>query len=227
MRGAILYTGGKDSHYALIEAWLNYSVEPAVLVVVRPRKSDSWMFHSINATWATLHADAIGVPHEVVEVSGEKEVEIDELREHLEEIISRYRCDALVTGAVASRYQKERVDRLAKDLGVKHVTPLWLRDQREIFLAESELIDYMFVAVQAYGLSESMLGVPIRYLRPYKMLQTFSKYGISPVGEGGEFETFVLASPLMKKAVCVRKAGILWSARAWSGYYIIEDAGLC
>lgn len=227
MKGAILYTGGKDSHYALIEAWLRHGVKPAVLVIVRPRRSDSWMFHAINAAWATLHADAIGVPYEVVEVSGEKEVEIDELRDRLEEVIARYGCDALVTGAVASRYQKERVDKMARDLGVEHVAPLWLRDQREIFLAESDLLDFIIVAVQAYGLSESVLGVPIRYLGPHRLLQTFSKYGISPVGEGGEFETFVLASPLMKKAVCVRKARILWSEQAWSGHYVIEDAGLC
>ncbi len=227
MKGVILYTGGKDSHYALIDAWLHHDIEPAVLVIVRPHRSDSWMFHSVNATWATLHADAMDIPYEVVEVSGEKEVEIDELRDSLERIISRYRCEAIVTGAVASRYQKERIDRLAKDLGVKHVAPLWLRDQREVFLAESELIDFMLVAVQAYGLSESVLGIPIRYLKPHKMLQTFSKYSISPVGEGGEFETFVLSSLLMKRAVCIRKAKILWSSHAWSGYYVIEDAGLC
>ncbi len=227
MRGAVLYTGGKDSHYALIKAWIQHDVEPAVLVIVRPRRSDSWMFHSINASWAALHADAIGVPYEIVEVSGEKEVEISELRGRLKGIISRYRCDALVTGAVASKYQKERVDKMADYIGVKHVAPLWLGNQREIFLSESDMLDFMIVAVQAYGLSKSVLGVPIRYLGPHRLLQTFTKYGISPVGEGGEFETFVLASPLMKKSVCVRKARILWSERAWSGYYVIEDAGLC
>lgn len=227
MRGAVLYTGGKDSHYAVIEAWLRHRVEPAVLVIVRPRRPDSWMFHSINTTWAMLHAYSIGVPYEVVEVSGEKEVEMEELRHSLGEVIERYGCDALVTGAVASRYQRSRVDKLAKELGVRHISPLWLRDQTEIFLMESDLLDFMIVAVQAYGLSNDVLGTPIKQLGPKKLLQTFSKYGISPVGEGGEFETYVLASPLMKKSVCVRKARILWSEHTWSGYYIIEDAGLC
>jgi len=227
VRGAILYTGGKDSHFAMFEAWTQYGVAPAVLVIVKPRRSDSWMFHSINALWATLHAKAIGIPYEVIEVSGEKEAEVSELRARLERVVLTYRCDALVTGAVASKYQKERIDRVANELGIAHIAPLWMKDQKKTFLAESEELDFIIVAVQAYGLNENVLGVPIKYLGPENMLRLFSKYGISPVGEGGEFETFVLASPLMRKSVCIRKSSILWSEHTWSGYYVVEDAGLC
>ena len=42
MRVAVLYTGGKDSHYALLKA-LEEGHEAACLIIALPRRADSYM----------------------------------------------------------------------------------------------------------------------------------------------------------------------------------------
>jgi len=221
------YTGGKDSHYAIIRA-LEKGIVTACLIIVRSDKDDSWMFHTVNIDWAILHAKLMGIPYVTVRVSGTKEIEVEELKHVLEtqNVLRTGEFKYLITGAVASRYQKERVDVLAKELGLKHYAPLWGADQSKLFLEEANTLGFLITAVQAYGLSGELLGRPITPSFAAKLLTRFERYSISPVGEGGEFETFVMSSPLFKgKAVVIRKASVTWNPNTFTGYYVIEDAG--
>jgi diphthine-ammonia ligase len=134
-RAVALYTGGKDSHFAILEA-LKQGVLVDTLVIVRPAKKDSWMFHTVNIEWASLHAKLMGLKSLEVKVSGEAEKEVKELGEVLKERLKNSCYDFIVSGAVASKYQKERVDCLADELGLKHLAPLWGRDQSDLLKEE-------------------------------------------------------------------------------------------
>ena len=220
-----LYTGGKDSHFAIIEALRSGHIVKC-LITAEPARADSYMFHAVNARWALLHGEAMGIPHYLAGVSGVKEREVEELGE----VLARYKrecgAEGVLTGAVASRYQKERVDRLAERLGLVHVAPLWGRDQVELLLAEASALEFIIVAVMAMGLDERWLGARISRLEAQKLLELSRKYGFSPVGEGGEFETYVIASPLFRgKRVEILEAEIHWSPAGW-GYYEIKSARL-
>lgn len=229
MRKAVaLYTGGKDSHYAIIKA-LEKGIVTTCLVIVRAGRKDSWMFHTVNIDRAFLHAKLMGVPYVTVQVSGAKEIEVEELKHTLETqaVICTDEIKYLVTGAVASRYQKERIDMLAKELGLKHYAPLWGADQGKLFLEEASTLGFLITAVQAYGLSSEMLGKPITPSFAVKLLSRFKQYSISPVGEGGEFETFVISSPLFKgRSIAIHKASMTWNPNTFTGYYVIEDLGI-
>ncbi len=220
-----LYTGGKDSHYAIIEA-LKLGVQVTKLVIVEAKKEDSWMFHTINIRWAEKHAELMGLDYLKIRVSGVKEKEVDELKSKLSEIINDlHEYDYLVTGAVASKYQKERVDSLAELLGLKHLAPLWGRDQYELMREESAELGFIMVAVQAYGMGAKWLGRIITVEAVDELRSLSSRYGISPVGEGGEFETFVFRSPLFKgRWIYINKSAIIYDPIHWTGYYIIEKA---
>ena len=106
MRVAVLYTGGKDSHYALLKA-LDQVHDVVCLITVVARREDSYMFHTVNVKWSLLHGEAMGTPQHLVEVSGEKEREVEELALHMERLVQRCQLEGLVTGAVASTYQKK------------------------------------------------------------------------------------------------------------------------
>jgi Predicted ATPases of PP-loop superfamily len=121
------------------------------LLTAEPARGDSYMFHAVNARWALLHGEAMGIPHYLVEVSGAKEREVEELGDALARFKRECGVEGVVTGAVASRYQKERVDRLAARLGLAHVAPLWGRDQGELLLAEASAEEFIMVAVMAMG----------------------------------------------------------------------------
>ncbi len=224
MKALALYTGGKDSHYAIIES-LKQGVDVKVLLTAIPRREDSWMFHVVNIKWTKLHAEAMEKKIIYHTVSGVKEKEVEELEEIIGKIIEEMRIEAIVTGAVASMYQKKRIDNIAEKLGVKHIAPLWGRDQEELVRSEARTLRFIITAVQAYGLTEKWLGTEITSDNIGEFLDTCRKYSISPVGEGGEFETFVIDSPLMKKRVSIRKGKKIWFPAGY-GYFIIEDASL-
>ncbi len=220
-----LYTGGKDSHYAVAKA-VEEGHAVKCLLTAEPARGDSYMFHAVNARWALLHGEAMGIPHYLVEVSGAKEREVEELGDALARFKRECGVEGVVTGAVASRYQKERVDRLAARLGLAHVAPLWGRDQGELLLAEASAEEFIMVAVMAMGLDESWLGVRVGRREAERLLELSRRYGFSPVGEGGEFETYVVASPLLRgRRVEILEAETRWSPAGW-GYYAIKSARL-
>jgi len=222
VRLAALYTGGKDSHYAVVKA-LEQGYEVSVLVVARPAKQDSYMFHVPNTRWAYLHGLAMGVPVEFVDVSGEREVEVEELGGALRRIIREYGVDGVVTGAVASTYQKARIDRLAQRLGIIHVSPNWGRDQEQLLREEASTLRFMIVAVSTMGLGPGWLGRVIGPAEAEELIALSRRYGFSPVGEGGEFETYVVESPLFGGKRIEVRGSAKWVPAGW-GVYEIEEA---
>ncbi|MEM0454151.1 MAG: diphthine--ammonia ligase [Sulfolobales archaeon] len=225
-KALVLYSGGKDSHYALFKA-LNqgYSIEK--LLIVLPSRIDSWLFHSINIKWCVLHSELLGLDYEVMHSSGVKDREVEELRKKLNEL----RDDGfkyLISGVTASNYQKTIVDRLCNALGIIHVTPLWNYDPRTLLYEEVRSLGFIITAIQAYGLGIEWLGNLINLDNIEMFVRTCLKYGINFVGEGGEFETYVVSSPLFNnKKVCVRSSKKVWYPNHWVGYLVIEDAEVC
>ncbi|WFO75343.1 diphthine--ammonia ligase [Desulfurococcaceae archaeon MEX13E-LK6-19] len=223
-KAAALYTGGKDSHYAVIEA-IGNGIEVVVLVVATPRRSDSWMFHTVNIKWTKLHAEALGIPIEYIDVSGVKEDEVMEFYNGFKNIKEKYGIDTIVTGAVASLYQKKRVDIIAEKLGLNHYAPLWGTDQEQVLRREIEKEEFIITAVQAYGLTSKWLGKSITKENIEEFLSLCRKYKLSPVGEGGEIETFVIDSVIMKKRVMIKEYEKKWFPAGY-GYLVIRDAVL-
>ncbi|MCD6428235.1 MAG: diphthine--ammonia ligase [Desulfurococcales archaeon] len=223
-----LYTGGKDSHYSIIKA-LEAGVKVAALITAVPKLTDSWMFHSVNLRYVKLHAQAMNLPLYMISVSGVKEKEVEELRNYIKgAVLSRHDdVDYIISGATASRYQKERVDSLAEELGLKHLAPLWGCDPVNLLAEEVNYIDFIIVAVQAFGLTARWLGKLVSHKDLSDFVEICRKFGINPVGEGGEIETFVISSPLFHgHAVRIHKSVVEWFPELHYGYYLIEDATL-
>ena len=222
-----LYSGGKDSHYSLVLSYRS-GIVPRVLVTATPLREDSWLFHGINVTWCRLHGEAMGIPLFFIEVSGVKDGELDEFRKGLSRVLSLYPdVDYLITGAVRSRYQLEKFKELSEELGLRLVAPLWGADELALLRMECEELGFVVTAVQAYCLDYGILGNP-RTEEVFRSLhRAYRECGVSPVGEGGEFETFVIRSPLFRgTSVALSKARKVVYPHMHVGYYIIEHAYL-
>lgn len=197
MRLAALVTGGKDSIFALYRAQqMGHTIE--VLATMLPKRSDSYMFHFPNIHLIDYIARTLEIPLVKAETSGIKEEELEDLKKLLESLD----VDGVVTGAVQSVYQKERIDRLCDELGLKSVAPLWHQDPLEIM---KELIRLKFrvilVGVYAYGFDQTWLGREINTETLETLVELHEKYQISLVGEGGEYESLVLDAPIYKKSL--------------------------
>lgn len=220
MRVAVLVSGGKDSVLALHHV-LREGHEVKYLVSMIPLREDSWMFHYPNIRLVDLLAEAVGIPLVKAETSGVKEEELEDLKR----LIEKLDVEGVVSGAIASTYQKTRIEGICRQLGLECVAPLWHRNPRDLL---NEILDLKFeviiTGVYAYGFDEDWLGRRIDENTVNALLELNRQYGISPVGEGGEYETLVLDAPLYKKKLRIIDAEKVW--RNQNGQFVIAKAVL-
>ena len=220
MRLAALFSGGKDSAYAARLMELEgYDVQ--YLVSMRSKNPDSYMFHTVNIGLTELQAYAWGKEHVEAETRGVKEQELDDLKRCLKGLD----IEGVVTGAIASSYQRERVDRICRELGLEHVSPLWGRERVGLLnemLSRGMVI--VFSAVAAQGLDQKWLGAKLDRQAVNRLVQLMDRYGVDPCGEGGEYESLVLDAPWFRYRIEVKKAERSWDGV--SGRYRVVEADL-
>lgn len=219
MTNACLFSGGKDSVLALHKA-IEIGIGIDLLITMMPKSRESYMFHFPNLEFTKLQAESLGIKQVLIVTEGAKEDELSDL----EEALAKNNVKLLVTGAIASRYQADRINNIAVKLGIEHVAPLWHMDQLDELREVATKFDAIITSVSAEGLDESLLGKRIDSSVVEKIEKLSRRYGINPAFEGGEAESFVLDAPLFRKRIKIKKAHIEW--HSGSGMYIIDDAEL-
>jgi ABC transporter with metal-binding/Fe-S-binding domain ATP-binding protein len=218
MRVAVLFSGGKDSTFSAYvikrQGW-----EVKYLVTMWPEVIDSWMFHHPCIGITSLQANAMGIKHILKKTAGEKEEELKDLLEALKPLAEKEEIDAIVTGAVDSNYQKDRIDAIAKELGVKHISPLWHKNP-ELLLREQVKngFETIFAGVAAAGFDKSWLGRRIDESAIEDLRALHEKFGVHMCGEGGEFETLVLDCPIFRQKIELMDVKKVWDENTASGY---------
>ena len=220
MRVAALFSGGKDSTLAARLAEEDGHQVP-ILVTMRSGNPDSYMFHTVNVDAAGLQAEAWSKQWVQAWTAGEKEKELDDLKATLEGLP----IEGVVSGAIASSYQRDRVERICGELGLTHLSPLWGLSREELLRTVlSRGMRAIFTVVAAQGLDESWLGEELDEAAVRRLLKLNAEYGVDPCGEGGEYETLVLDAPWFRKKIVVSKAEKTWDGV--SGRYVISEAHL-
>ena len=204
MKLAVLFSGGKDSTYAMYRA-KKVGHEISCLISLVSENKNSFMFHTPSISATEFQARAMNIPLLIKKTKGIKEKELADLTSAIKEAIKKYKIEGIVTGAVESAYQASRIQKICDKLGLECFNPLWQRDELSYL---NELIKNKFkaiiVGVFAYPLNQSWLGRVIDndFIREVSVLK--EKYKIHPAGEGGEFETFVLDCPMFKKPLKIK-----------------------
>jgi diphthine-ammonia ligase len=220
MRVAVLATGGKDSALALYRV-LDEGYEVKCLVSMIPLREDSWMFHYPNIRLVDLFAESVGIRIVKAETSGVKEREVEDLKS----LIETLDVEGVVSGAIASGYQKARIEGICRQLGLKCVTPLWNENPLNILREILDLkFDVIITGVYAYGFSKEWLGRGIDETAVADLMELNRQYGVSLVGEGGEYETLVLDAQFFKKRIKIVEAKKVWKDQ--SGYFLVTKAEL-
>ena len=220
MRVAVLVTGGKDSALALHRA-LRQEFEVKHLVTMIPQREDSWMFHSVNIHLTDLFAQAVGIPLVKSETVGIKEMELNDLKE----LLATLGIEGVVSGAILSNYQKERIDRICRELGLESIAPLWHENPMNL-LKEMISLDFeaIIVGVYAYGFDESWLGRRIDSTAISDLARLNKEYQVSLVGEGGEYETLVLDASFFTKRIRLLEGDKVWED--YRGHLLVKKADL-
>ncbi len=223
MRVGTLFSGGKDSTYAAYLA--SQRNQLACLITMFPRSEASYMFHYPDLNWTKLQAEAIGIPQIVQETPGVKEEELEDLVSAIQRAKETYGLEGIYSGALASSYQKSRVERVCEELGLQCISPLWGVDaEQHLRRLVRDGFVAMIVSVSALGLDRGWLGRIIDDAAVGELIALGRKFRFNAALEGGEGETFVLDCPLFKARVEVQKAKTHW--RQDSGTYEILGARL-
>jgi ABC transporter with metal-binding/Fe-S-binding domain ATP-binding protein len=223
MRIGVLFSGGKDSCLALYKAMKLHKV--VCLISLISKNKESYMFHTPNIELTKIQAEAIELPLIQKITEGEKEKELEDLKEVLNLAKERFGIEGVTTGAIKSVYQESRIEKICKELDLQCFNPLWQKDQIEIL---NELVENNFKVVIsgvfAYPLDKSFLGKMIDSEMIKKLKQLMEKYDLNPAGEGGEIETTVLDAPFFKKKIEILDYDISYNEN--SGVFRIKNARL-
>lgn len=204
MKAGILFSGGKDSTYSVYLA-KKKGFELSCLISIFSKNKESYMFHTPSIQQVKKQAKVMNIPILIDKTKGEKEKELKDLERAIKKAKKKYNFDTLVTGALHSVYQAERIQKICDKLNLKCFNPLWHKNEIEYL---HELIEAKFkiiiIGVFAYPLDKSWLGriIDDRFIREVEQLK--NKYKIHAAGEGGEFETFVLDCPLFQKELKIK-----------------------
>ena len=221
MKLGVLFSGGKDSTLALHKAAEKEQI--SCLITIRSSNPESYMFHTPNIDITLLQAEALNLPLITKITEGKKEEELVDLEQAVTQAVNQFQIEGIVTGAVESVYQAERVQRICNRLNLWCFNPLWKRNQKELL---EELVEKHFrtiiSGVFAYPLDETWLGKEIDAQIIARLVALQREIGLSPSGEGGEIETTVLDAPLFKKKIEVVDYSI--TAKGNCGIFRIKQA---
>ena len=205
MKLAALFSGGKDSTYAIYLAKkLHHSVE--VLLTLYPHSSESHLLHHPNITFTSLQSESMKIPQLVEEISStDAETEFKKLEKLIILAKENYSIEGIVHGGILSKYQKDNFSLICERNNLEIISPLWNKNP-ESYMKEllEENFEYIISSVSSDGLDNSWLGQIIDKsgLEHLKNLQ--SKFGFNLNFEGGEAETFVINCPLFETVIYSR-----------------------
>jgi ABC transporter with metal-binding/Fe-S-binding domain ATP-binding protein len=222
MKLAALISGGKDSMLSLYRMHLG-GHQIKYLLTMDPESHESYMFHHQNIWITELISESTGIPLVKGKTHGRKEEELQDLATLIERVSKE--VDGIISGALASTYQKNRIDSICEELSLDSIAPLWQIDPRDMW---EELLDYdfrvMITGVSAAGLDASWLGRIIDRAAFKDLIAVSERFRFHLGFEGGEAETLVIDMPLYKKKIEVKAGEPNWDGR--SGNYIIKEAVL-
>jgi diphthine-ammonia ligase len=196
MSWAALTSGGKDSILSIQKA-IDSGKEVRYLVTARPENRDSYMFHFANLDAVAVIAKVAGMKYVEIPTHGRKEEELADLEAGLASLD----VEGVTAGAVASRYQADRVKAIADRLGISLFTPLWQMDTEMLLREVAARMDAMIIVTAAEGLDEQFLGARFDDALITRLKQVAATHRINLAGEGGEYETLTLNAPFYSRPI--------------------------
>jgi diphthine-ammonia ligase len=193
---AALTSGGKDSILSCQKA-IDSGRVVRYMVTARPKNRDSYMFHSANLDAVPVIARIAGMEYVEIETQGNKEAELKDLEEGL----AGLDIEGVIAGAVASRYQADRVKTITDRLGLALFTPLWHMDPEVLLSEVANRLDAMIVVTAAEGLDSSFLGAHFDDALICRLMRVAATHRIHLAGEGGEYESLTLNAPFYSRPV--------------------------
>ncbi len=190
-----LFSGGKDSLYSALLYW------PVDLFVTFEYDFlDSPSPHLINIKKSIELAEALSVP--IVLLKVHKGLAMQEQIDFFKKI----GASKIIAGDQGVKEHLDYFTTIAKKSGADLEEPIWGLDPAELLKKEASIFSFIIIGVKK-GLEE-LLCKKIYAKNVESFLKKLDRLGINPIGEAGEFHTFVYAVNGLNinlKIICKKK----------------------
>lgn len=218
MKTVALISGGKDSCFCMMQcvAAGHDIVALANLYPVGEDELDSFMFQTVGHQGVKIIGEAMGLPLYREPTLGKSKMqeknytptdddEVEDLYRLLKKVKECEKIEAVSSGAIASDYQRMRVENVCSRLGLISLSYLWQRNQEELLNEMIQCsVNAIIIKVAALGLKSQHLGKSLVEMQSH-LKKMNEKYGLNVCGEGGEYETFTLDCPLYIKRIVIEE----------------------
>jgi len=225
MKLACLFSGGKDSTYAIHLAQ-KQGHDVVCLLSIFPKSEESHLLHHTNLRWTKLQSESMKIPQLTTSSnSDDTDDELIAMENLLQNAKDQFQIDGLVHGGIKSKFQKEKFETLCLKLNLVSIAPLWETEPKKYM---NELLDsdfnFMMMTVSSDGLDERWLGKLISKSDIEILNNLSDKFGFNLNFEGGEAETFVIDCPLFSNPIKINQFTKNWDG--YRGRFEIVDAEL-
>ena len=223
MKLASLFSGGKDSAYAIYLAQ-KQGHDVVCLLSVIPKSDESHLLHHPNIQWTKLQSESMNIPQLMLTSdSDDTDEELSTLEKLLQNAKNQFGIEGLVHGGIKSNFQKDKFEILCNKLNLVAVAPLWNTEPQSYM---NDLLDskfnFIMTTVTADGLDDSWLGKLISKSDIDILKNLSEKFGFNLNFEGGESETFVIDCPLFTNPIKINQSKKIWDG--YRGRFEIVDA---
>jgi ABC transporter with metal-binding/Fe-S-binding domain ATP-binding protein len=225
MKLASLFSGGKDSTYAIYVVQ-KQGHDIACLLSVFPNSDESHLLHHPNMAWTKLQSESMNIPQLLISSDSDNtDEELSKLEILLQKAKEQFDIEGVVHGGIKSNFQKDKFETLCSKLNLIVVAPLWGIESQQYMndLLDSKF-EFIMTVVSSDGLDDSWLGKLISKSDVDILKRLSKKFGFNLNFEGGEAETFVINCPLFKNSIKINKFEKIWDG--YRGRFEIVDAGL-
>jgi len=201
LRLGALVSSGKDSIYAMhVMMRQNYGI--GCMITIKSENPDSYMFHTPTIDLVKLQSKSTGIPLLIGSTKGEKEKELKDLKKIIKDAKEKYKLDGIITGALYSTYQRDRIEKICDGLSLKIFSPLWhMNQETEMKEILREGYSFIFTKIAAEGLDKSWIGREINLKDIDDLAKLNNSIGLNVAGEGGEFESLMTDGPVFSKKI--------------------------
>jgi len=225
MKLASLFSGGKDSAYAIYVVQ-KQGHDIVCLLSVFPKSDESHLLHHPNMTWTKLQSESMNIPQLLISSDSDNtDEELSKLEILLQKAKEQFDIEGVVHGGIKSNFQKDKFETLCSKLNLIIVAPLWGIESQQYMndLLDSKF-EFIMTVVSSDGLDDSWLGKLISKSDIDILKRLSQKFGFNLNFEGGEAETFVINCPLFTNSIKINQFEKIWDG--YRGRFEIVDAGL-
>jgi diphthine-ammonia ligase len=213
-RAAISWSGGKDSCAALHRTRAAYDI--VAMLTMFDEAAERSRSHGLRPEVLAAQADRLGL-YRVTGRCGWQTYDA-EFGDALH-ALGRDGITHVVFGDILFDEHRRWAEQMCAACGLTAVEPLFGSSTRELFAEwTASGADALIVTTRAERLDDSWLGRPLRQ----DMLDEFTRLGVDPCGERGEYHTVVTNSPLFRSPLRLHTGVKVRRADCWAIDMVVD-----